>query len=84
MIDKDLEAVVTRVAGVEYVDSLELGVGNDLTQNIEFYNLTGLQLPLLTSVSVREGTAETLADILGPAPQADTKVVPVPVSKSTC
>ena len=47
--------------------------------------MTGLQLPLLASVSVREGTAESLADILGPAaPQDEPKVVPVPVSKSTC
>ncbi|HEV2763186.1 MAG TPA: putative baseplate assembly protein, partial [Pyrinomonadaceae bacterium] len=85
LMRKDLEAVVTRVAGVEYVDSSQMGVGNDLTHDVEFYDLSGLQLPLLSSVSVREGTAEPLEDILGPAaPQAEPKVVPVPVSKSTC
>ncbi|MCA9969176.1 MAG: putative baseplate assembly protein [Anaerolineales bacterium] len=84
LLDRDLEAVVTRVSGIEYVVSLALGVGASL--NVEFSDLTHLQLPLLASLSVREGEAEPLADILG-AP-SDTppavQIVPVPVSRSTC
>jgi predicted phage baseplate assembly protein len=84
LLKKDLEAVVTRVAGVEFVNSMELGVAAEL--NIESKRLKGLQLPRLDTLDVREGEAETLQSILG-AKAAETQeptVVPVPVTKSKC
>jgi hypothetical protein len=83
LLTKDLEAVVTRVAGVEFVNSMQLGVETEL--NIESKQFTGLQLPRLDVLSVREGDAESLADILVTAtPQAEPTTVPVPVTKSKC
>jgi hypothetical protein len=84
LLKKDLEAVVTRVGGVEFVNSMELGVGVEL--DIESKRLKGLQLPRLDTLDVREGEAESLQAILGAKP-ADTQeptLVPVPVSKSKC
>jgi len=86
LLKKDLEAMVTRVAGVEYVNSMEMGVGSDI--GIEEYDLSGLQLPLLATLAIREGEAESLATILsgdseGPTPPP-VQPVPVPVSRSTC
>lgn len=84
LLKKDLEAVVTRVAGVEFVNSMELGVDTEL--DIESKHLKGLKLPRLDTLDVREGEAESLASILGTKaaePQEPT-VVPVPVTKSKC
>jgi len=86
LLKKDIEAMVTRVAGVEYVNSMEMGVGSDI--GIEEYDLSGLQLPLLATLAIREGEAESLATILsgdseGPTPPP-VQPVPVPVSRSTC
>jgi predicted phage baseplate assembly protein len=81
LMKKDLEAVITRVPGVEFVVSMELGVGAAL--NLEEYSLSGLKLPLLQGLSVREGEAEPLATI-GAAVPPDTRIVPVPVTKSKC
>jgi hypothetical protein len=82
--EKDLEAVVTRVAGVEFVNSIELGVGSEL--GIEKKLLKGLQLPRLDTLDVREGEAESLESILGTKPDTtqDPTVVPVPVTRSKC
>ena len=82
--EKDLEAVVTRVAGVEFVNSMELGVGSEL--DIESKRLKGLQLPRLDTLDVREGEAESLESILGTKPDTtqDPTVVPVPVTRSKC
>lgn len=84
LLKKDLEAVVTRVAGVEFVNSMEMGVGSEL--DIESKRLKGLQLPRLDTLDVREGEAESLASILGtsPGPTQEPTVVPVPVTKSKC
>lgn len=86
LLKKDLEAVVTRVAGVEFVDSMEMGVGTNL--GIETYDLSGLHLPLLATLALREGEAEPLADILGSGDSDDApptvQPVPVPVARSTC
>ena len=84
LLKKDLEAVVTRVAGVEFVNSMELGVGAEL--NIESKRLRGLQLPRLDTLDVREGEAESLEALLGAKPP-DTQeptLVPVPVTKTKC
>ena len=85
LLKKDLEAVVTRVSGVEYVVSMEMGVGTDL--GIDEYDLSGLHLPLLASLALREGEAESLADILSGSGDSGTTTVqpvPVPVARSTC
>ncbi|HEX8281813.1 MAG TPA: putative baseplate assembly protein [Pyrinomonadaceae bacterium] len=84
LLKKDLEAVVTRVAGVEFVNSIELGVGSEL--DIESKRLKGLQLPRLDTLDVREGEAESLESILGtkPEPTQEPTVVPVPVTRSKC
>ncbi len=92
LIKKDLEAVVTRVAGVEYVNELKLGIRTpvevieDETDSNLASNLTGLQLPKLVGLAVTEGEADELSSFVGQAGQPDTqvKVVPVPVSKKTC
>jgi predicted phage baseplate assembly protein len=83
LLKKDLEAVVTRVAGVEFVVSMELAVG--ATLGVEEYSLSGLRLPMLVGLSVREGEAEPLANIIAPAEQPpEPRIVPVPVTKSKC
>jgi hypothetical protein len=83
LLKKDFEAVITRLPGVEFVVSTEFGVG--ATLGLEEYSLSGLRLPLLVGLSVREGEAESLAAIIAPAEAPpDTQVVPVPVSKSKC
>ncbi|HUN41666.1 MAG TPA: putative baseplate assembly protein [Acetobacteraceae bacterium] len=85
LLDKDLEAAVTRIEGVEYVDSLLLG-GSDGSQVTEI-TFTGLQLPRLDGLLVVEGTASPLGSVVGtlaqPA-QPGVSVVPVPVINAKC
>ena len=65
---QDLEAIATRVAGVRYVDSIKLGIapedGSTLV-DVESVPMIGLQLPMLVGISVREGPATDVADLLG-------------------
>lgn len=85
LVPKDLEAVVTRVPGVEFVHNLEMGVVTPV--NVPYYDLTGLELPELVGLSVQEGMAESVAAIFDPTPSvgpSDTEVVPVPVTRATC
>jgi hypothetical protein len=84
LLAKDLEAAATRIDGVEYVDSLLLGV-NSATEIVEF-DFTGLQLPRLDGLSVVQGTALPLASVLGAAAPAQPgiSIVPVPVVKAKC
>jgi hypothetical protein len=86
LMRKDLEAVVTRVPGVEFVGNLQMGV--DTPVDIPDYKLTGLQLPRLVGLSVQEGMAEPIATIFAPTPSAappeETEFVPVPVIRETC
>jgi hypothetical protein len=85
LLRKDLEAVVTRVPGVEFVESLELGVKSPV--DIPEYDLTGLELPMLVAWSIQEGAPEPLASIVTTIPSTDpsrTQVVHVPVSKAKC
>jgi hypothetical protein len=85
LLRKDLEAVVTRVPGVDFVNTLELGVKSPV--DIPEYNLNGLELPLLVATSVREGTAEPLATLVATTPGAEPpriKVVHVPVTRAKC
>jgi predicted phage baseplate assembly protein len=83
LLKKDLEAHLTRVPGVEYVDGMELGV--ESPTDIPEYPLSGLQLPRLAGLSVIQGTAEPLAQVFGPKPPTPpSQIVLVPVSKSKC
>src|SRR5262249_6241300 len=85
LLSKDLEAAATRVDGVEYVDSLLLGVNG--ADEIAEYDFTGLQLPRLDGLSVVVGSAQPLASVLGTAvqpAQPGVSVVPVPVIKAVC
>ncbi|MBK8814432.1 MAG: putative baseplate assembly protein [Methylococcaceae bacterium] len=85
LIQKDLEAVVTRVAGVEFVNELRLGVKT--TVEVTDANLRGLELPMLVGLSVTEGEPDTLDSLVAGKPEQTStqiKVVPVPVSKKTC
>jgi hypothetical protein len=86
LMKKDLEAVVTRVPGVEFVNSLELGVRSPVDIP-EYYDLAGLELPMLAAWSVQEGMAEPVASIVATMPSTDPtriKVVHVPVTKTKC
>ena len=84
VMKKDLEAAVTRVAGVEYVQSMQMGVGSGA--DIDARDLTGLQLPRLAKLGVREGEAESLAALLGETTPGGppVEVLPVPVSRTKC
>ena len=85
LVQKDLEAVVTRVPGVEFVHSLEMGVESPV--NIPNHSFSGLELPRLAMLSVREGTAEPVASIVATTPSPASpkvKVVHIPVSKAKC
>jgi hypothetical protein len=87
LLEKDLEAVVTRVSGVSYVNSLYMGIGSSVSKST--YDLASLELPLLEKIEVREGEAESLANILG---DADTdsitpptiRPIPIPIARSKC
>jgi len=86
LLDRDLEAVATRVPGVEFVRSLLMGV--DSAEPVGEQLLTGLELPLLDGISVVDGEAEPLASVLPGGntgdPAAETRAVPVPVSRTKC
>ncbi len=87
LLKKDLEAMVTRVAGIEYVNSIEMGVRSDF--GLDDYDASGLELPLLATLALREGEAEPLTDVLsgdsGDGTTSPSEIfVPVPVSRSTC
>lgn len=84
LVSKDLEAVVTRVPGVEYVDSLEMGV--ESPQPIQDYPLAGLELPRVAGIRVRQGVAASLESLFAPpgsAPSLDDGV-PIPVTRAKC
>ena len=88
LLDKDLEAVATRVPGVDYVEGLELGDGTpaDLTEIL----LSGLQLPKVIGLQVTEGQPEPLSSLFGrPTTVPDgqpppAEILPVPVIKTSC
>lgn len=85
LLRKDLEAVVTRVSGVEYVRGLRMGVESSLER--EEFAFGGLELPLLIEPGVVDGEPETLDAVMpggSAAADAPPKVVPVPVIRSKC
>jgi hypothetical protein len=85
LLKKDLEAVITRVAGVEYVQSLHMGV--ESTTDIDEYAFSNLDLPVLSGLSVVDGDAEQLTAVVAGGSTSGAvppKVVPVPVIRSKC
>ncbi|KAA3661188.1 MAG: putative baseplate assembly protein [Chloroflexi bacterium] len=86
LLKKDLEAVATRVAGVAYVDSILMGV--ESTVDRDYYDFSGIQLPLLAELAVREGEAESLADIVGGGDGSGggtpARPIPIPIIRSKC
>lgn len=84
LLRKEFEAVVARVAGVDYLDALQMGVGN--LSDVAEYPLAGLQLPRVAGLRVALGDSEALAQAFSPpaTPNDATPVVPVPVSRSIC
>jgi hypothetical protein len=86
LLKRDLEAVATRVPGVAFVRSIHLGVKS--SNDIDSFDLTGLELPVLRNVSVVEGEAEQLSAVVaggaGGAAQAGGRQVPVPVDPEPC
>lgn len=87
LVRKDLEAVVTRVPGVDFVNSLQLGLKTP-QDGPEYYDLVGLELPMLVGLSVREGEAEPIDAVFAPTPPdidpTSAKLVPVPVIRAKC
>jgi hypothetical protein len=90
LLARVLEAAVTRVSGVAYVQSLQMGIGDSL--NVTERDLSGLELPRLASLHVREGEAEPLSELLGEAdpgappgaPEPPVELAPIPVARSRC
>jgi hypothetical protein len=83
VLSKELEAIADRVQGVDFVESVLVGTGDNPTVAVDTVPLANLQLPLLVQVSVVQGQPVPLSQLLG-ATQAPPAVLPVPVTRSTC
>jgi hypothetical protein len=83
VMSKELEAVADRVQGVDFVDSVLMGFGDNPAIAVDTVVLTNLQLPLLVRVNVVQGQPVPLSQLLGAA-QAPPSVLPVPVTRSKC
>jgi len=84
LLEQDLEAVVSRVPGVDYVTGVRLGLDATEQSPIE---LTDLALPRLASLAVDIGDAAGLDSLFAnpqPAVADPDKVVQVPVLKTSC
>ena len=83
ILKKDLEAVATRVPGVSFVRSIQVGVTSG--EDVDTYALSGLELPLLRNIGVVEGEAEPLASVIaGGVVGTPVRQVPVPVDPEAC
>jgi hypothetical protein len=84
LVRKDLEAVVTRVPGVEYVESMQMGVGTP--QDIAEYDLAGLELPRVVGIKVQQGAAASLESLFAPPGSGPSlnEGVPIPVTPAKC
>ena len=81
LLRRDLEAVATRVPGVEYVESIEMGVIT--IEDVAEHSLSGLSLPRVAGITVRQGPAEPLGAIY--APQATGPAgIPIPITRAVC
>lgn len=63
VVQRELWAEATRIAGVSYVNELLLGDANGLER--EEISIRGLMLPELLMIETRQGAAATLADVIG-------------------
>jgi hypothetical protein len=84
LVSKDLDAVVTRVPGVEFVQGLEMGVRT--IEGVPDYPIRGLELPRLAGVRVRQGSVQPLQTVFadpGTGPSL-TEGVPIAVSRAKC
>jgi hypothetical protein len=84
LLAKDIEAAVTRVEGVEFVNALLLGT--DAVAR-DFVDMAGLQLPMLVRLSVVSGDPLPLDQLIGAVVQPSTpgvQIVPVPVVRKKC
>jgi hypothetical protein len=85
---QDLEAAVTRVPGVRYVEGIQLGMlgaGGATLTDLAAAPIVGLQLPRLALLSVREGAPEDLGILLGQKPVAALpNLVAVPLMPASC
>lgn len=86
LLRKELEAVVARVAGVDYLSALPLQMGVGGLSDVPEYLLSGLELPRVAGLLVSLGDTEALVEAFKPpaAAAGTTSVVPVPVSRSIC
>ena len=83
VLARDLEAIVTRVEGVEYVES-DLLLASETSRDADSVAMRGLELPHLVGVSVVEGDPVPMDEVVGDAPVAAPDVVPVPVVPEVC
>ena len=86
---QDLEAVAVRVNGVRYVTGVKLGVaqpGATALRETATQRISGIQLPWLMNVAVREGAPDDLNIFTGQsaAGPAGPSRVPVPVLPKKC
>lgn len=82
LLRRDLEAVATRVPGVEYVESIAMGVIT--VEDVAEYSLSGLTLPRVAGIAVRQGPAEPLDTVFAPQGGPSQQSVPIPVSRAVC
>ncbi len=85
LLAKDVEAAVTRVDGVEFVNALLLGGSDGVA--VDAMDMTGLQLPKLVGLSVVAGDPIPLDQLVGSVVQPSTpgvQIVPVPVVRTKC
>jgi hypothetical protein len=84
VVAAELEAVVNRVEGVLFVNSLLLGLGTGGSQ--ASIPMTGLELPRVAGISVTVGDPLDLDRLRGqsPEPTAAAGFVPVPVVPTEC
>lgn len=85
VLARDLEAVVTRVDGVEYVED-ELLLASESSRDTQAVTITGLELPRLMIARVTEGEPTPIEQVVGDVPVdgAGGTVVPVPVVPEVC
>jgi hypothetical protein len=87
---QDLEAVAVRVNGVRYVTGVKLGLeqpGLVTLRDTTAQRISGIQLPWLMNVDVREGQPADLGIFTGQGPDAapvEPSRVPVPVLAKKC
>lgn len=88
VVDRELLAVASRVAGVQFVTQVQIAPGNDpVTTQINF---SGLELPRVAGISVTVGDPVDLTSLRGqgstsgPGTSTGGTFVPVPVVPQEC